>query len=389
MPAWFIVRNGREQGPVTAQQLKQLAATGQLRSDDLVRRDDMQAPRPAKQVKGLFETPPPPPQESPPPPTQGVPTAKPATDTEEWFYTENGVQSGPVSFAELFLMYKEGRLKPGDTVRTQGTNSLLVEHFFDSSASDPADTERAWFYVRDNRQVGPYPFSYLCSLAGRGDLRANEVIGRWGSQWLQASAVIPASALKPPGLFEELRKMPDDGQLVLSGLIGLGIGVLFGLLSGRFWFLSLAGLGAGALADVVLRQNFPKVRFAHSPAMFCALVVAVLGALSLVAKQGGPGTGEGSRTASDGPKLAAFRKVVEKYKQTPGRFASDDEREKFNRELRKLQEEFFAAPLDPKKNRNEAVAIIELYEKEIEKRYTGALPLELHNYVFQMASDLD
>lgn len=77
MAAWFIVRNGKEQGPVSAQQLRHLASTGQLRPDDLVRRNDMQARRPAREIKGLFgaATEPPPLPADPPP--SASPSAKP------------------------------------------------------------------------------------------------------------------------------------------------------------------------------------------------------------------------------------------------------------------------------------------------------------------------
>ena len=51
---WFIVRGGKEIGPYTAQQLKEMATNGKLASDALVRRSDMQAPRKAGTIKGLF-----------------------------------------------------------------------------------------------------------------------------------------------------------------------------------------------------------------------------------------------------------------------------------------------------------------------------------------------
>lgn len=55
MPSdWFVVRSGKEHGPVTAAKLKQMAATGELRPGDAVRREDMKAPVKASAVKGLF-----------------------------------------------------------------------------------------------------------------------------------------------------------------------------------------------------------------------------------------------------------------------------------------------------------------------------------------------
>lgn len=51
---WFVIHNGKETGPYTAQQLKQLAANGKLTAADPVRRLDMQAAIPASKIKGLF-----------------------------------------------------------------------------------------------------------------------------------------------------------------------------------------------------------------------------------------------------------------------------------------------------------------------------------------------
>ena len=51
---WFYVENGREKGPITAGQLKELAASGQLRPDDLIWKDGLKGWKPAGQLKGLF-----------------------------------------------------------------------------------------------------------------------------------------------------------------------------------------------------------------------------------------------------------------------------------------------------------------------------------------------
>ncbi len=51
---WFVVHDGKEQGPFTAHQLKEMAATGKLQPDDKVRRGDMKAASKASAIKGLF-----------------------------------------------------------------------------------------------------------------------------------------------------------------------------------------------------------------------------------------------------------------------------------------------------------------------------------------------
>ncbi|MBS0207577.1 MAG: DUF4339 domain-containing protein [Planctomycetes bacterium] len=51
---WFVVRNGKEQGPFTSQQLRTFASQGQLRPADDLRRDDMKVAVHAHTIKGLF-----------------------------------------------------------------------------------------------------------------------------------------------------------------------------------------------------------------------------------------------------------------------------------------------------------------------------------------------
>lgn len=57
---WFVVRAGKELGPFTARQLREMAATRKLAPDDLVRRADMKEPRKASSIKGLLPEPVPP-----------------------------------------------------------------------------------------------------------------------------------------------------------------------------------------------------------------------------------------------------------------------------------------------------------------------------------------
>ena len=51
---WFVARRGKEIGPYTSDQLKRMAASGQLYPAEMIRREDQQAPRRAGSVKGLF-----------------------------------------------------------------------------------------------------------------------------------------------------------------------------------------------------------------------------------------------------------------------------------------------------------------------------------------------
>ena len=55
MPStWFIVKPDRQLGPYTSAQMKQLAASGQLKADDLVRKADQTTTVAAGKIRGLF-----------------------------------------------------------------------------------------------------------------------------------------------------------------------------------------------------------------------------------------------------------------------------------------------------------------------------------------------
>lgn len=71
MAQWFLIRNGKEHGPVTDQQLKDLAAQWRIQPTDQIRRHDMAKPVLAGAINGLFPKvvtspmPPPSPQPAP------------------------------------------------------------------------------------------------------------------------------------------------------------------------------------------------------------------------------------------------------------------------------------------------------------------------------------
>jgi hypothetical protein len=55
---WYYAQQGQRQGPVSAQQLKQLASSGQLKPTDQVWKQGMAEWQPASKVQGLFLLPP-------------------------------------------------------------------------------------------------------------------------------------------------------------------------------------------------------------------------------------------------------------------------------------------------------------------------------------------
>ncbi len=53
---WYYAQGGQQLGPVTSEQLKQLAQTGQLNPTDLIWKDGLAEWTPARKVAGLFST---------------------------------------------------------------------------------------------------------------------------------------------------------------------------------------------------------------------------------------------------------------------------------------------------------------------------------------------
>lgn len=88
------------------------------------------------------------------------------------------------------------------------------------------------------------------------------------------------------------------------------------------------------------------------------------------------------------PKLSALRKVVDKLATFPGPLTSEDDRKKYNDELRPLVDQFVDMKFDAKANREEAQEIIELYQKRIENRLKGFFANLLEAGVAKIVADL-
>jgi hypothetical protein len=82
MANWFVTIEGKERGPLTDAQLRQLARSGRLQRFDLVRREGSDRNLEAVQLKGLFE--PFPAKTLPPPPLSTAPVPSAPTFTQ-WY----------------------------------------------------------------------------------------------------------------------------------------------------------------------------------------------------------------------------------------------------------------------------------------------------------------
>jgi hypothetical protein len=116
---WFVSRSGKEYGPYSPKSLKDMAARGQIRPDDLVRRGDMQAARAAKTVKGLFAVP----QDTALPQAVLVqPPKPPAKKKERW---QRVVGAIFIVVALLWVVGKFAGKKPVATEKAQAASEAL------------------------------------------------------------------------------------------------------------------------------------------------------------------------------------------------------------------------------------------------------------------------
>jgi hypothetical protein len=125
---WYYVQQGQRQGPVAEEELKQLASSGQLKPTDKVWKQGMAVWTEASQVDGLI----PPPDPSQPPPLEDA-----AQTVSEWYYVQNGQQTGPVSEQQLRQLASGGQLRPADLVWKKGMSEWVPLNQVPLSPPDP------------------------------------------------------------------------------------------------------------------------------------------------------------------------------------------------------------------------------------------------------------
>ena len=117
---WYYTKNNQQQGPVSPEQLKQLAASGQLQPSDLVWKEGMGQWVEGRKIKGLFSAPAAPNPQSPP----NVPQA--GAVPQQWYYVKNGQRQGPVSTDQIKQLLASGQLQPSDLAWKEGMSQWVA-----------------------------------------------------------------------------------------------------------------------------------------------------------------------------------------------------------------------------------------------------------------------
>lgn len=123
---WFIKRDDKKTGPYSSTQLVEMAKKGQVLPIDWVAKGEDEKWRPASQMKGLFAAPeavapPPLPAAIAPPMPTSIPLSPlVAAEVAEWYCTQKGQRTGPVTWSQLRQLATSGELASTDMVWKNG-----------------------------------------------------------------------------------------------------------------------------------------------------------------------------------------------------------------------------------------------------------------------------
>ena len=175
---WHYEQEGERRSPVAFEELRRLAASGQLQPDNLVWKRDMAEWTPAGQVDGLF-------------PVRTVPPDQPA---DKWYYGDGEERHGPVPFQELRHLAYSRQLCPDDLVWNRGmaewTPAAQVEGLFPARTVPHDQPAELWYYGDGEQRHGPAPMRELKVLAFSGKLRPTDMVWKQGmAEWTPAAEV--------------------------------------------------------------------------------------------------------------------------------------------------------------------------------------------------------
>jgi hypothetical protein len=181
---WYYRRGSEEYGPFSPQELKALAASGQLLSTDDVRKDPSAEWTQAVNVKGLIP----------------AVIATESTSTQwDAYLAKNSEPAVAETSSDTPSPIKKPATSVGDSLDAVKT----------AKANQGGDTSPAdeWYYTQNGQRLGPITVDSLKTLATSGSLGPDDLVWKQGmSGWVVASQIkglLPAATLAqnvPPPL---------------------------------------------------------------------------------------------------------------------------------------------------------------------------------------------
>jgi hypothetical protein len=120
---WFYYRGEEKVGPVSQEQLKELASSGELLPESMIWKEGLDKPVPARKVKGLFAwaaTP------NGTPLPQAAAAASPPPLGKQWYYAQGGNRQGPVGEDQLKGLVKSGQVSRSIKVWCEGMSNWMT-----------------------------------------------------------------------------------------------------------------------------------------------------------------------------------------------------------------------------------------------------------------------
>lgn len=278
---WFYQRGDEQIGPLSTHQLKDLASTGQITRDTPIRRADMQKWVSAGSAKGLFpeSATPPSPNEGQAEPLERTPSALPPSagpphlrkpDEELWLWcTTTGWQS-PKPLSHLQQMFLAGELKPTDCVQAYDhkreehiTNLVKAADLFLPDSQAISDAVDSWSVERRGKTHGPFALRKIERRYHDHKLDDEDVLTRQGCRPLPVGAFLNPAMMADSPVSESLGDQPNSVQMVVTAIVGLGLGCLVAFFRGNYFLNGLAGAVGGAVYDA-LATRVPLPRLATS-----------------------------------------------------------------------------------------------------------------------------
>ena len=115
-----------------------------------------------------------------------APEPPPPQEAEGWYYQVMGQAIGPVPFADLRQLARDGKISPETLVRrAENTRWLLAERV--SGVCDVAENRAEWYFTHDDKKRGPVSYPMLRKLIVAGQLAASDLL--WQNGWPKAISV--------------------------------------------------------------------------------------------------------------------------------------------------------------------------------------------------------
>ena len=263
----------------------------------------------------------------------------------KWYIVSpDGLEKGPFEDKDLMAMARSGALRPTATIRrsdrTAGTPASAVRGLFADTAATPRPVESK----ADSSQRPPP---------------------------LPAPPTTPRTDGSPQSSLPSQQPRPlktwawsDPRAHLLCLVVALLVYYRYADHSRRVALRAESAIAAG--------NNQPAAAEEHN---------------AIPGQVGQPNPAPPAKAAA-GSKLKAFRALVARIKQSPGRLATTGEARRYVAEINILNNAFERIPFDPLANRKEAEAIILLYEKELEGRFSGEAMRVIGGYIELMISTI-